>query len=327
MKKLLVKDLKPGTEVSELFALRKKELKEFDGKNFLKLELGDKSGRIDAVIWDKAAEYDQQIETGDVVKVKGFTSSYKNSLQIKIDDILTVPREKVDLEDFLPVSDKSPEELLQEYKNVAVSLKNPHLRTLMERILADEKIVEKLKIAPGGKLWHHSYLGGLLEHTLKIVEICQKTGEMYELVDKDLLVTGALLHDIGKITAYNISTFIDFTDEGRLLGHIVEGDRMVHEKIKELSDFPEELALKLRHLILSHQGELEMGSPVVPQTLEATILHFADEMDAQAGAFSYIIKRDKEPNSPAGRAGKKWSDWVPLIKRYIYLGEEEKEEK
>ncbi|OGC76771.1 MAG: hypothetical protein A2145_01220 [candidate division Zixibacteria bacterium RBG_16_40_9] len=317
MKKLLVKDLKPGTEVLELFALRKKELKEYDGKIFLKLELGDKSGRIDAVIWDKATEYDQQIETGDIVKVKGFTSSYKNNLQIKIDDILSVPTEKVDLEDFLPVAEKSPDELLQEYKKIAFSLKNPLLRAVMEKILADEKIVEKLKIAPGGKLWHHCYIGGLLEHTLKIVEICQKTSQMYELVDRDLLLAGALLHDIGKITSYHISTFIDFTDEGRLLGHIVEGDRMVSEKIREIPNFPEELALKLRHLILSHQGELEMGSPVVPQTLEAIILHFADEMDAQAGAFSYIIKRDKEAN-------KKWSDWVPLIKRYIYIGEEEK---
>ncbi len=317
MKKLLVKDLKPGTEVLELFALRKKELKEFDGKNFLKLELGDKSGRVDAVIWDKAVEYDQQIETGDIVRVKGFTSSYKNNLQIKIDDILSVPTEKVDLQDFLPVAERSPEELLQEYKKIAFSFKNPHLKALMEKILADEKIVEKLKVAPGGKLWHHSYIGGLLEHTLKIAEICQKTGQMYELADKDLLVIGALLHDIGKITSYQISTFIDFTDEGRLLGHIAEGDRIVSEKIKEIPDFPEELAFKIRHLILSHQGELEMGSPVVPQTLEAIILHYADEMDAKAGAFSYIIKRDKEPN-------KKWSDWVPLIKRYIYLGEEEK---
>lgn len=317
MKKLLVKDLKPGTEVSELFALRKKELKEFDGKNFLKLELGDKSGRIDAVLWDRAVEYDQQIEAGDVVKVKGFTSSYKNTLQIKVDDILTVPTEKVDLQDFLPVADKSPEELLEQYKKIAFSLKNLHLKALMEKILADENIVEKLKVAPGGKLWHHSYLGGLLEHTLQIAEICQKTSEMYALVDRDLLLAGALLHDLGKITSYQISTFIDFTDEGRLLGHIVEGDRMVHEKIKEVPEFPAELAMKLRHLILSHQGELEMGSPVVPQTLEATILHFADEMDAQAGALTYIIKRDKEAN-------KKWSDWVPLIKRYIYLGEEEK---
>ena len=317
MKKLLVKDLKPGTEVSEFFALRKKELKEFDGKNFLKLELGDKSGRIDAVLWDRAVEYDRQIETGDIVKVTGITSSYKNNLQIKIDDILAVPAEKVDLEDFLPVADKPPEELLGEYKKISFSLKNPHLKALMEKILADEKIVEKLKVAPGGKLWHHCYIGGLLEHTLKIAEICQKTSEMYDLVDRDLLLAGALLHDLGKITSYHISTFIDFTDEGRLLGHIVEGDRMVHEKIKEMPDFPAELALKLRHLILSHQGELEMGSPVVPQTLEATILHFADEMDAKAGAFTYIIKRDKEPH-------KKWSDWVPLIKRYIYFGEEEK---
>ena len=140
---------------------------------------------------------------------------------------------------------------------------------------------------------------------------------MYDLVDRDLLITGALLHDIGKIYTYSITGFIDFTDEGRLLGHIISGDEIVRQKIKKVEDFPEELALQLRHLILSHQGQLEFASPVVPQTLEAIILYYADEMDAKAGAFTEIITRDRQ-----SRIGKKWSDWVPLISRYIYLGDE-----
>jgi 3'-5' exoribonuclease len=150
-----------------------------------------------------------------------------------------------------------------------------------------------------------------------VVEFCEKAADLYELVDRDLLITGALLHDIGKIYTYSITGFIDFTDEGRLLGHIVSGDELIRDKIKKVEDFPEELTLQLRHLILSHQGQLEFASPVVPQTLEAIILYYADEIDAKAGAFTEIITRDRQ-----GRIGKKWSDWIPLISRYIYLGEE-----
>jgi len=135
-----------------------------------------------------------------------------------------------------------------------------------------------------------------------------------------LLIAGALLHDLGKISQYEVSSFIDYSDEGRLIGHIVEGDRIVTDKIKEMADFPEELAMRLRHLILSHQGELQMGSPVKPMTLEAILLHHADEMDAQAGAFERIIEAESEP-------GKKWSSYVKLIDRYIYLGERKEENK
>lgn len=207
------------------------------------------------------------------------------------------------------------EVLLERYRQKAQSVTNPYLQKLLSSILEDEKLAGKLKLAPGGKLWHHSYVGGLLEHTLKVVEFCEKASELYELVDRDLLVAGALIHDIGKIYSYSLSGFIDYTDEGRLLGHIVSGDELVSQKIAAIEGFPESLALELRHLVLSHQGELEFASPVVPQTLEAIILYYADEIDAKAGAFTQIIQREKSP-------GKKWSDWVPLIHRYIYLGEE-----
>ena len=149
-----------------------------------------------------------------------------------------------------------------------------------------------------------------------MAEICERVSELYELVDKELLLCGALLHDIGKIKEDPTKGFIDFTDEGRLLGHIVLGDEFITEKIKKIEDFPKELALKLRHLILSHQGDLKLASPVVPQTIEAAILHCADEMDSQAGAFTQIIKKQKTP-------GKKWSDWIKLIDRYIYMGSAE----
>ncbi len=319
MKTLFVKDLKPGLEVVEFFVLRKKELKEYNGQRFLKLELGDRSGRIDAVVWDNLDQFYDQAETGEIVKVKGWVSTYKEAPQLKIDKMRKAKAEEIDLADFLPRSDRDLNLLYEDFKDIAQTVKNPHLRRLLDLLTEESFLMEGLKRAPGGKLWHHARLGGLLEHTLKVVSICQKAAEMYDLVDRDLLITGALLHDIGKVNSYSAGGFFDYTDEGRLLGHIVSGDELIHAKIQKIPDFPQELALKLKHLILSHQGQLEFASPVVPQTIEAIILHYADELDAKADAFSHIIKTQKT-------RGKKWSDWVHLIDRFIYLGEEEEKE-
>jgi 3'-5' exoribonuclease len=316
MKSIFVRDLKVGNRIEDFFVLRKKELKEYDGQKFLKLELGDKSGRVDAVLWEQAEKFYARAEVGDIIQIRGSTTTYKDSLQITLEN-LKKAEEKVKLSDFLPSSEKDTEELYLKFKEMASSVKNPHLKALLESLVNDSELMDNLKQAPGGKLWHHSYLGGLLEHTLMVAQICEKAASLYELVDRDLLITGALVHDIGKIRQYSTSGFIDYSDEGRLIGHIVSGYDLITRKIEKINDFPEELALKIKHLILSHQGQLEMASPVVPQTLEAIILHYADEMDAKSGAFTHIIKREKLKD-------KKWSDWVPLIKRFIYLGQEEK---
>jgi len=327
MKNIWVIDLKPGTEVVDFFVLRKKELKEYNGQRYLKLELGDPSGRVDAVLWEQAEESYTEVETGDIVKVKGVAITYKDGLEIKIEKLRKAKEEECDPKEFLPKSKIDLDLLLKGFKEKAESLKNPFLKKLLSSILEDEKIKGKIKYAPGGKLWHHSYVGGLLEHTLKVVEFCEKAADLYELVNRDLLISGALVHDIGKIYTYSLSGFIDYTDEGRLIGHIVSGDEIIIQKIKKIEGFPQGLAMQLRHLILSHQGQLEFASPVVPQTLEAIILHYADEMDAKAGAFTDIINREIRQGGADLKmhSHKKWSDWVPLIRRYIYLGEEKEE--
>jgi 3'-5' exoribonuclease len=315
MKKFFVKDLKAGMEFSEIFVLRKKELKEYDGQKFLKLELGDKTGRIDGVLWEEAQRFYTKAEIGEVIRVKGTALTYREALQIKIDTLQKTGPEEVDPKDFLPSTEKDLDLLFEKFKNTKDSIENPFLRKLLDLFGDDFDLMQRFKVAPGGKLWHHSYLGGLLEHTLNVVDLCTQAAKLYELMDKDLLIAGALLHDIGKISQYQVSSFIDYSDEGRLVGHVVSGYELVSRKIEQIKDFPEELSLHLKHLILSHQGELELASPVVPQTMEAIILHYADEMDAKAGAFAHIIKKQKT-------LGKKWSDWIPLIKRYIYFGEE-----
>ncbi len=306
--------------MTEFFVLRKQEIRDtVDGKRFLKLELGDRTGRIDGVVWDNADQIYDLAQTGDVVKIKASVTTYKEMPQLKVEKLRKAKEEEIDLSDFLPASERDLDSLYDEFKEAVSSIQNSHLRSLLELLLKDSSVTEKLKVTPGGKLWHHAYVGGLLQHTLRVVQVCEKAASMYELVDRDLLITGALVHDIGKISSYSARGFFDYTDEGRLIGHIVSGNELIDRKIQMIEDFPSELALRLKHLILSHQGELEFASPVVPMTLEAIILHYADDMDAKADAFSHIIKTQKSK-------GKRWSDWVNLINRYIYLGEEEETE-
>lgn len=306
--------------MTEFFVLRKQEIRDtVDGKRFLKLELGDRTGRIDGVVWDNADQIYDLAQTGDVVKIKASVTTYKEMPQLKVEKLRKAKEEEIDLSDFLPASERDLDSLYDEFKEAVSSIQNSHLRSLLELLLKDSSVTEKLKVTPGGKLWHHAYVGGLLQHTLRVVQVCEKAASMYELVDRDLLITGALVHDIGKISSYSARGFFDYTDEGRLIGHIVSGNELIDRKIQMIEDFPSELALRLKHLILSHQGELEFASPVVPMTLEAIILHYADDMDAKADAFSHIIKTQKS-------RGKRWSDWVNLINRYIYLGEEEETE-
>jgi 3'-5' exoribonuclease len=319
MKSLFVTDLKPGSEVADFFVLRKKEIKEYNGQRFLKLELGDRTGRIDGVVWDNPEEIFNLAETGEIVKIKGWVTTYRDASQIKVERLRKAIKSEVELSDFLPSSEKDTSVLLEEFRKVVSSVQNLHLKKLLELLLEDSDLTEKIKKTPGGKLWHHAYVGGLLEHTLKVTQICEKAAGLYPLVNRDLLITGALLHDIGKINSYSAKGFFDYTDEGRLVGHIVSGEELIAKKLLEVPDFPPELALQVKHLILSHQGKLEFASPVVPQTIEAVILYYADEMDAKVDAFGHIIKTQK-------RKGKKWSDWVHLIDRYIYMGEEEEGE-
>jgi len=195
-------------------------------------------------------------------------------------------------------------------------VQNTFLRGLLDLIFQDQKIRKAFGDAPGGKLWHHAYLGGLLEHTLSVTKIAEQAAKQYPGINRDLLLTAGLLHDIGKISSYTYRTVIDFTDEGRLLGHIVIGAQMVTDKIKIFPDFPRPLAKELLHLILSHQGKLEQASPVVPMTLEALLLYYADEIDSKANAFLRIQEREKKP-------GRTWSSYVNLMNQYFYFGEDE----
>lgn len=316
-----IQNLTPGDQITTFYIVRKVDLKtRKDGVPYLHMEFGDSTGRITAMVWNDAQEIFGQIKVGQIAKIMGHVNEYRNNRQINIEKIRAASSEdNIKVEDFLPQGDFDIDELMQQFEDVLSSITNPHLKLLLDKLFSQEGVKEKYFKAPGGKLWHHAYVGGLLQHTLAIIGICETAVKYHPACDRDLVIAGALLHDIGKLDEYRCDQgFFDFTDEGRLWGHISIGGQMIRkliEEIEEESEFPSDLKKKLIHLILSHQGELDHGSPVVPMIPEAMILYYADEMDSKVNALEHIVKRESGE-------GNHWSKFVNLIDRFIYLGED-----
>lgn len=313
MDRYFVNQLTPGSKVNEVFLLCNAQLREYAKGRFLSLELGDRTGRIGAVMWDGAEQVYQRIKVGDLVRVNGRVGSYNSKPQLTIDFIEKVDQETLaDLSDFLPETKKDKEAMLAGISEIINSVKTPHLNSLLRLFFEDTDFLKQFKGIPAAKKWHHSYRGGLMEHTLTVVTICNRIADLYP-IDKDLLLTGALLHDIGKIEEFSTGTVTDYSDEGRLIGHTVLGDEMVREKIAQIPDFPSETALRLRHMLISHHGEYEFQAPKKPKTPEACLLHFVDNLDAQVIGFLQEIDKAKAN-------GKSWTDYVSVIERYLYAG-------
>lgn len=314
---------KIGEEVTEFFMIKDIEAltKKSDNLPFLKLELGYQHGRIWANIWENTDKFLTEYKAGDIVKIQGRIEEYRTITQINIKKMRkSIESDNVLPEDFLPVYPGDRKELDKRLKKLINNIKNKHIKNLCASILLEGDFSERYSKAPAGKLWHHGYVGGLLEHSLTVARICDSLADIYPQVNRDLLNAGALLHDIGKVETYLITPYIEYSDEGRLLGHIVIGYERVKKAIGKIKDFPEELSKHLLHLILSHQGKLENASPVVPMTLEAVLLHQADEIDSRMNAYQRIIKEQKTPI-------KKWSNYVNLIDRFIYFGDADEEKK
>lgn len=316
----LVRNLAPGEKATGFFIIRKKEWKtKKDGTPYLLLELGDVSGRISATLWENVQQAGEEFRPGDTVKVLGTVMEFNDARQISIERIRkTEGKDGILPKDFLRTGAIDPDALFFSLMETIARTGNSAIRNLLERMFSDPVLQERFKEAPGGKLWHHAYLGGLLEHTLSVVSICDALCRLYPDLDRDLVTAGAILHDIGKTEEYRWDQgFIDYSDEGRLWGHIAIGAQKVKaeiEKIEASEGFPAELKRPLLHLILSHQGKLEQGSPVLPMTREAVALYYADEIDSKQNALSHIIERDREP-------GKNWSKYIQLLDRFIYMGD------
>jgi len=305
-----LKDLQVGDSFIGFYVLRKKELRSRrDGAPYLHLEFGDRSGRLRANLWDDAERLYHELEEEGIIKLQGMVETYQGQPQIAVKRLRRAqPDDEFNADDFLPISSLDARTALSLTRAYIRRVKNPYLNRLLEDFFSDEGFVNSFLRAPGGKLWHHNRIGGLAEHTLAVAKLCRIHSRLYPYIDEDLLITGALLHDIGKIEEYRCDTLIEYSDRGRFVGHIVIGAQWVQERLGRLEGFPPELADRLQHLILSHQAEF--GSPVQPATREAFLLHYADQVDAKLDA----LKRIRE----GAADDSKWI-WEPLLDRHLNL--------
>jgi len=307
---LWVKEIQENENIRGDYLVKNKTIsKTKQGNSFLTLILSDKTGAIDGKVWDNADEVSSNFREGDIVYIAGLAVSYKGTIQIRIHE-LKKESEPFDAGVFQESTTEDPGQMISELKKLSRTIMNRHLRALIESFWADRDFLTQFKKAPAAKYLHHSYLGGLLEHTLSVAKLAVDISRHYKELDGDLLLSGAILHDIGKTRELSFDLNIDYTDEGRLLGHIVLGTMMVEEKLKSLKDFPEELSIRLQHLILSHHGELDFGSPKRPKFLEAFALHLIDDMDAKINGLGRIMRDDQKEGS--------WTSFNTLFQRYFF---------
>lgn len=313
MKSIFVAELAAGSAVDELFALRKVELKEYPNGKMIVIEAGDRTGRIKGVIWSASPELYKSLIPGEIFRIRGTVTTYKGEPQI------TVERAELtkdyDPGDFLPTGPFTKEDLDQRLSLAIEDIGDNDYKALIKTVFADGKFRRGFLTGVGGKLWHHNYVGGLAEHTLGVYDLCRDFAGRYKELDKDLMAAGALLHDIGKVESYSLENFIDYTDSGRLIGHIVIGDEIVKAVIAGLPDFPAKKSLKIRHMILSHQGSPEQSSPVPPMMPEGEALYIADLLDSKLAAYRRITGKEK-------RDGVRWSSFVNLLDKHIFFGDE-----
>ncbi len=307
--------LSRGDSVDHFLLVKKSDLRlTKQNKEYLSLELADKTLSVQTNLWDDVKNFQNiknNIRTGSVVKVKGQLDEYQGAPQIKITEIrLSKEEDDVTPLDFIPRSDRDLDEMKKDFRNRINKIQNPFLNKLLKNIFSDERF-EKYITAPAGKLWHHSYISGLIEHTLEIIKICDLMCDIHSELNRDLLITGAMLHDFGKIEELSFDSAFEYTDKGKLLGHIVIATIIVDEEIKRIKDFPEELKINLLHLILSHQGKLEHASPVVPKTLEAITLYHADELSAKVNAYKLTLLSEIKQNN-------KWTRFINLAGTDLY---------
>lgn len=313
MTETFIQELILGQDVNCTFALRVKKLLPLrsGAGQYLAVVLGDKTGQIEGRVWEDVEKVYQGCQVGDIVQVQGQVTEYNGKIQIQIANMFHSQAGTTDPSRFIPSSKLDQEDAIDYLNSLVNSLKNAHLKELLSFILADEDFFNVFVIAPAAKRNHHATIGGLLEHSLNIVRAAEQIAPVYPQIDRDLLVAGALLHDIGKVGEYDFYTDIDFTDEGRLLGHIVIGTQMLESYMNQLPDFPRELRLILLHLIVSHHGQYEWQSPKRPKFLEAALLHHLDMIDAEVDMFSAAAASRENPQDH-------WSGWVKGLDRYVY---------
>jgi 3'-5' exoribonuclease len=316
-----VKQLADGEMIEEVFLVTDKQLRaNRNGNLYLQVDLADRTGTINARQWNAGEPVFRSFDVGDFLQVRGKVQLFQGAMQIILNQVERVQPEKVglDLGDFLPHTTQDIDELLKRLRGVLLKLANPHLRALVECFLMDADFVRDLCRAPAGIKNHHAYLGGLLEHVVTLLDGAERLLPLYPNLDRDLLLMGVFLHDVGKVRELTYDRSFGYSDEGQLIGHLVIGVEILNEKVARVPDltgepFPKELLLRLKHMIVSHHGTYEFGSPKLPMTPEAIALHYLDNFDAKVHSFTRDIREDRNAQSA-------WTPFNPQTQRKLFKG-------
>ncbi len=285
--------------ITSQFVVVTKQIKaKKNGEPYLALSLGDRSGSVDAKMWDNVEEFLNGFEQDDFVKVKGLINKYNNRWQLTIHKIRKMGDSEVDFSDYLPKTTKNIDELWTSVGGFVDTMEHPQLKQLLQLFMADEEIARAYKCAPAAKTLHHAFIGGLLDHVVSLFNSCDLIVRNYPMVNRDLLFTGVFLHDIGKIHELTYARSFGYSTEGQLLGHMIIELEMLHRKIAMIPDFPAELKILIEHLIISHHGEYAFGSPKLPMFPEALMLHYMDDLDSKMEAMRAQFQREAENESP-----------------------------
>ncbi len=312
MSKRYINELSEGERVVSHFLVKSKHLLSTkSGKPYLSLILQDKTGSISARVWDNANEFYDMFKANDIIKADGTVELYNKELQLVVRRLRPSEAEEIEISDFQRESEHDIDEMFAEVLSYVESIENPHIKALLEGFFHDDEFAKKFKTAAAARNIHHVFVGGLLEHSLSTTRLCEYLTTHYEDLDADLLIAMAMLHDIGKIRELDFSPSIEYTEEGNLLGHIILGIQMVDEKMQQIPGFPPELRILIEHMILSHHGQSEWGSPRPPMFLEAEILHRADDLDVKVDIIRRTLAEDRDSQSP-------WTAYQRALERILY---------
>ncbi len=317
MSKIFVRDIRDRAAVDSVYLVKEKiSSLARNGKPYLTLHLMDKTGEIEGRVWEHVDVIGSRFEKDDFIRVQGKATVYLGKMQLIIADLSRVPDSEVLLADFLPEGDRDPELMLRELHGLLASCSDPHISRLLHAFFDDSRFMQLYRTAPAAKGMHHVHLGGLFEHSLAVAALVDAIMPLYPELNRDLLIAGALLHDVGKVREMTYLRSFDYSDEGKLIGHITIGVEMLHEKILAVGDFPEETAMLLKHMILSHHGQYEFGSPKRPKTVEATVLNYLDDMDSKINGIRTHMRRDAANQS-------RWTAYHRLYDRYFFKNQQQ----
>jgi 3'-5' exoribonuclease len=294
--------------VSSFLVTSKQVKSKKSGEPYLDLMLADRTGQISAKMWDNIGDIEESFGQDSVIKVKGVINKYNQRWQLTIHKLRKMDEAEVDFSDFLPKTDKNIDELWQNVGEFVASIQDHDLRALLKAFMADPKIAAGYKSAPAAKTLHHAFIGGLLDHVCSLFRSCDLILRNYPFVNRDLVLTGVFLHDIGKIYELNYARSFGYTTDGQLRGHMIIELEMLHEKVREVPGFPEPLKTLVEHLIISHHGQYEFGSPKLPMFPEALLLHYMDDLDSKLESMRANFDREAESESP-------WTSYNPSLGR------------